>query len=499
MNMKKILPVLMFVTAPVIGVDAQNQSGLDLSNLDRTVKPVDDFYQFATGGWQKSHPLPAAYSRYGSFDMLQENVNKQVNSILTTLTKKKYKEGTTERKLSDFYKLALDSARRDREGIAPVKPLLNEIEAAGNMKSLHELQLKYADFGYGVPFSMYFAADEKNVTMNILTLSQGGLTLGQKDWYVNNDKATEAIREAYQKHIVRMFRLYGFTESQAEAREKAVFRFETMLALVSKSNTELRDPQANYNKMTLKQFEENYPNIPLVALTEAQGIKPNCIQDIDVCQPAFFTGYDRLLSMLTVDELKAVMEWDVIMNSASCLTSEIREANFDFFGKTMSGRKVDYPLWKRATSQVEKAMGEALGKMYCERFFPASSKKMMEELVHNLQVSLGQRIDAQTWMSDSTKANAHKKLDKFYVKIGYPDKWTDYSKLTIDPSKSFYENVLNTRRFALQKMIADKAGKPVDRDEWYMTLQPTRFASRQASFSVRSSTLKPMQPSTMEQ
>ena len=471
MNMKKFLPVLMFVTAPVIGVDAQNQSGLDLSNLDRTVKPVDDFYQFATGGWQKSHPLPAAYSRYGSFDMLQENVNKQVNSILTTLTKKKYKEGTTERKLSDFYKLALDSARRDREGIAPVKPLLNEIEAAGNMKSLHELQLKYADFGYGVPFSMYFAADEKNVTMNILTLSQGGLTLGQKDWYVNNDKATEAIREAYQKHIVRMFRLYGFTESQAEAREKAVFRFETMLALVSKSNTELRDPQANYNKMTLKQFEENYPHIPLVALTEAQGIKPNCIQDIDICQPAFFTGYDRLLSMLTVDELKAVMEWDVIMNSASCLTSEIREANFDFFGKTMSGRKVDYPLWKRATSQVEKAMGEALGKMYCERFFPASSKKMMEELVHNLQVSLGQRIDAQTWMSDSTKANAHKKLDKFYVKIGYPDKWTDYSKLTIDPSKSFYENVLNTRRFALQKMIADKAGKPVDRDEWYMTPQ----------------------------
>ena len=469
--MKNFLPMLMFVTAPVMGVDAQNQSGLDLSNLDRSVKPVDDFYQFATGGWQKNHPLPAAYSRYGSFDMLQENVNKQVNSILTTLSKKKYKAGTTERKLSDFYKLALDSARRDREGLAPVKPLLDEIEAAPNIKSLHDLQLKYADFGYGVPFGMYFGADEKNVTMNILTLSQGGLTLGQKDWYVNNDKATAAIREAYQRHIVRMFRLYGFSETQAEAKAKAVFRFETMLALVSKSNTELRDPQANYNKMTLKQFEENYPNIPLAALTEAQGVKPEYIQDMNVCQPAFFTGLDRLSSMLTADELKALMEWDVIMNSASYLSSEIRKANFDFFGKTMSGRKVDYPLWKRATTQVEKAMGEALGKMYCERFFPASSKRMMEELVRNLQVSLGQRIDAQTWMSDSTKANAHKKLDKFYVKIGYPDKWTDYSKLTIDPSKSFYENVLNTRRFALKKMIADKAGKPVDRDEWYMTPQ----------------------------
>lgn len=469
--MKNFLPMLMFVTAPVMGVDAQNQSGLDLSNLDRSVKPVDDFYQFATGGWQKNHPLPAAYSRYGSFDMLQENVNKQVNSILTTLSKKKYKAGTTERKLSDFYKLALDSARRDREGLAPVKPLLDEIEAAPNIKSLHDLQLKYADFGYGVPFGIYFGADEKNVTMNILTLSQGGLTLGQKDWYVNNDKATAAIRKAYQRHIVRMFRLYGFSETQAEAKAKAVFRFETMLALVSKSNTELRDPQANYNKMTLKQFEENYPNIPLAALTEAQGVKPEYIQDMNVCQPAFFTGLDRLSSMLTADELKALMEWDVIMNSASYLSSEIRETNFDFFGKTMSGRKVDYPLWKRATTQVEKAMGEALGKMYCERFFPASSKRMMEELVRNLQVSLGQRIDAQTWMSDSTKANAHKKLDKFYVKIGYPDKWTDYSKLTIDPSKSFYENVLNTRRFALKKMIADKAGKPVDRDEWYMTPQ----------------------------
>ena len=345
MNMKNFLPMLMFVTAPVIGVSAQNQSGLDLSNLDRSVKPVDSFYQFATGGWQKSHPLPAAYSRYGSFDMLQENVNKQVNSILTTLSKKKYKVGTTERKLSDFYKLATDSVRRDREGLAPVKPLLDEMEAANNIDALRALQLKYADFGYGIPFGTYFGADEKNVTMNILTLSQGGLTLGQKDWYINNDKATAAIREAYQKHLVRMFRLYGFSESQAEAKANAVFRFETMLALVSKSNTELRDPQANYNKMTLKQFEENYPNIPLVALTGAQGVKPEYIQDMNVCQPAFFTGYDRLSSMLTADELKAIMEWDVIMHSASYLSSEIREANFDFFGKTMSGRKADYPLW----------------------------------------------------------------------------------------------------------------------------------------------------------
>lgn len=469
--MKQFLPMLMLVAAPAQGLMAQNQSGLDMTNFDKSVRPADDFYRYATGGWQKLHPLPAAYSRYGSFDMLQENVNKQVNSILTSLTKKKFKEGTTERKLSDFYKLAMDQDRRNKEGLAPVKPLLDEMEAAKTLDQLHDLQLKYAKIGYGVPFGSYFGADDKNVTRNILCLSQGGLTLGQKDYYLNNDKATSDIRDAYKKHLVRMFKLYGFSDTQASAKAADVFRAETELAIASKSNTELRDPQANYNKMSLKEFEDNYPNIPLCQMAEAEGVKLDYIREMNVGQPAFFTALNSLMALQTPDELRALMEWDVIQSSASYLTDEIRQANFDFFGKTMSGRKEEYPLWKRATNQVERAMGEALGKMYCERYFPASSKKMMEELVHNLQISLGERIDAQTWMSDSTKKNAHEKLDKFYVKIGYPNKWTDYSKLTIDPSKSYYDNVLATREFAVDKMIADKAGKPVDRDEWFMTPQ----------------------------
>ena len=471
MNMKQILPMLMLVAAPAQGLMAQNQSGLDMTNFDKSVRPADDFYRYATGGWQKLHPLPAAYSRYGSFDMLQENVNKQVNSILTSLTKKKFKEGTTERKLSDFYKLAMDQDRRNKEGLAPVKPLLDEMEAAKTLDQLHDLQLKYAKIGYGVPFGSYFGADDKNVTRNILCLSQGGLTLGQKDYYLNNDKATSDIRDAYKKHLVRMFKLYGFSDAQASAKAADVFRAETELAIASKSNTELRDPQANYNKMSLKEFEDNYPNIPLCQMAEAEGVKLDYIREMNVGQPAFFTALNSLMALQTPDELRALMEWDVIQSSASYLTDEIRQANFDFFGKTMSGRKEEYPLWKRATNQVERAMGEALGKMYCERYFPASSKKMMEELVHNLQISLGERIDAQTWMSDSTKKNAHEKLDKFYIKIGYPNKWTDYSKLVIDPSKSYYDNVLVTREFAVDKMIADKAGKPVDRDEWFMTPQ----------------------------
>ena len=472
MKMKQILPVLMFATVPACGAMAQNKSGLVLADLDKTVSPATDFYQFATGGWQKSHPLPAAYSRYGSFDMLQENVNKQINTILTDLSKKKYQAGTNERKLSDFYKMAMDSARRNQEGIAPVKPMLDEMEAAKTLEALRQVQLKYGKMGFGVPFGSYFGADDKNVTMNIFSVGQGGLTLGQKDWYVNPDKATSDIREAFKKHIVRMFELFGFNHADAQRKMQSVFRFETELALVSKSNVELRDPQANYNKMTLAQFEETYPNIPLKAYTQAEGIDTKYIQELIVGQPAFFAGLDKLLPLLTADDLRAIMEWDLIQGSASYLSDAVREANFDFFGKTMSGRKEDYPLWKRATNQVQGAMGEALGKMYCERYFPAQSKKMMEELVHNLQVSLSQRIDAQTWMSDSTKANAHKKLDRFYVKIGYPNRWTDYSKLTIDPSKSFYENVMAARFFAHDKHIAEKAGKPVDREEWHMTPQP---------------------------
>ena len=470
MKMKMIIPMMMIAAMPM-GVDAQNKSGLVMSNLDKTVKPADDFYQFATGGWQKNNPLPAAYSRFGSFDLLAENNNKQINGILTELQKKKYKTGTIEKKLSDFYKLALDVDARNKAGIAPVKPMLDEISAAQTKADLFKLQQKYADQSLGVDFDTYIGADDKNVTMNILNLSQGGLTLGQKDYYMNNDAATVSIREAYKKYIAKMFQLYGFSEAEAQQNAQRIFQHETSIALISKSRTELRDPQANYNKMTLKEFQQNYPNIPLEALCNAEGIKSEYIQEMIVGQPAFFAGIDKLNAAEDAQTLKALILWGVIQNSSAYLTDEIREADFDFFGKTMSGRQQDYELWKRAVNQVQSQMGEALGRMYCKKYFPESSKKMMEQLVKNLQVSLGQRIDAQTWMSDTTKQAAHKKLDKFYVKIGYPNKWTDYSKLTIDPSKSYYENVMACRKFRLAKSIEEKAGKPVDKDEWYMTPQ----------------------------
>lgn len=468
--MKKQLMMMALATMSLT-VAAQSGSGLKLENLDKKANPAEDFYRFATGGWQDKNPLPAAYSRFGSFDQLAKDNSKRINTILGDLLKKKFKPGSTEQKLSDFYKLAMDSVRRNKDGVKPVMALLDEMEAAKTKEDIKRLQLKYASFGYGVPFGSYFGADEKNVTMNILNLYQGGLTLGQKDYYVNNDAATIAIRDAYREHIVRMFKLFGFNEAQAQAKRDAIFRFETSLALISKSMTELRDPQANYNKMTLAQFKENYPNIPLEAMANAEGVKSEYIQEMVVGQPAFMAGLDKMLLSATAEDLKALMQWDALISAVPYLSDDVREANFEFFGKVMSGRKQDHPLWERATDQVENAMGEALGKMYCERYFPASSKKIMEQLVKNLQIALGQRIDAQKWMGQQTKDAAHKKLDNFYVKIGYPNKWKDYGELTIDPSKSYYENVQASRLFASKKHIEEKAGKPVDKDEWMMTPQ----------------------------
>lgn len=470
MKMKQIIPIMLIASAPLTGM-AQNKSGIVVDNLDKTANPTEDFYKFATGGWQKNNPLPAAYSRFGSFDQLQEDNNKRINAILSELLKKNYKAGTTEYKLSEFYKQAMDSVRRNEEGVRPVMPILNEMEAAKTLADLRKVQLNHPVAGYGIPLGYGFGADEKNAKMNILQISQGGLTLGLKEYYLDNDAATKTIRDAYKQHIVKMFKLFGFDEAAATAKRDAIMRFETSVALISKNRTELRDVEANYNKTTLEAFKNDYPNIPLEEMANAEGIKSEYLKDIVVGQPTFLAGVDKLLSVLTADDLRAIMEWDAILSAASYLSDDIQAANFEFFGKVMRGRQEDYPRWKRATNQVESQMGEALGKMYCERYFPASSKKRMEQLVKNLQIALGERIKAQDWMSDETKQAALDKLASFYVKIGYPNAWKDLSALNIDPAKSYYENVQACREFWDKFYIEKNAGKPVDREEWFMTPQ----------------------------
>lgn len=470
--MKHIIPVVLFAAAPMVaGAQAQLKSGIDLTNLDNSVRPADDFFQYACGGWMKKNPLPAAYSRYGSFDKLAKDNNERINSILTDLLKNTYPQGSTEQKLSDFYKLAMDSVRRNQDGVKPVMPLINELEGAKTVDALHALQLKYAAFGYGVPMGIGFGADEKNAKMNILNIYQGGLVLGQKEYYLDTDSATTAIRNAYKKHVVRMFQLFGFTEADAQKKMENILKVETALAKVSKSRTELRDVEANYNKMTLEEFEKSYPHVNLTKMLNAEGVKTEYFKEMVVGQPSFVKGADDVLAKMTADELRAYMEWDVILSAASYLSDDVQAANFDFFGRTMSGRKEDHPRWKRATSQVEGQMGEALGKMYVERYFPASSKERMEKLVKNLQVSLAERIKAQDWMSDATKQAALDKLNAFYVKIGYPNQWKDMSGLVIDPKLSYYENVQKCREFWNKWDIDYRAGKPVDKEEWFMTPQ----------------------------
>ena len=450
---------------------AELQSGIKLGDLDTSVRPADDFYEYACGGWMKNNPLPAAFSRFGSFDRLGEDNNKRINGILTELLNNTYAKGTTEQKLSDLYKMAMDSVRREKEGLQPVMSKLKALESAKTMKQLFAIQMEMAKYGNMEFYRAGLGADEKNASQNILSVNQGGLTLGMKDYYLENDEATTKIRNEYKKHIVRMFQAYGFSKSAATKKMKNIFALELELAKISKSRTELRDPQANYNKMTLKEFNQKYPNLKLEQLMNAQGLKSEFMQEMVVGQPAFMEGVNKILATMKPATLRDVMEWSVILSSTGCLNDAVREANFEFFGKVMSGRKQDHPAWRRATSQVENYMGQALGKIYVEKYFPAAAKERMTKLIKNLQIALGERIAAQDWMSDSTKVNALLKLNTFYVKVGYPDKWIDMSKLAIDPSKSYYENLLACRKFWNEYEIDHMAGKPVDIDDWYMDPQ----------------------------
>ena len=446
-------------------------SGLNQADFNKNVRPGDDFYEYACGGWMKNNPLPGAYSRYGSFDRLQEENDKRINGILKELQSNTYKKGTVEQKLSDLYKLAMDSTRRNKEGVAPLMPLIKKLEAAKTNKQLFEIQLSQAPYGEQEFFFGYFGADEKNAGQNILNLYQGGLTLGQKEYYLENDKATADIREAFKKHVVKMFQLFGFSKSAATKKMQNIMKVETALAKVSKSQTELRDVEANYNKMTLKEFESRYPNLPLVKVMNAKGIDTKYLQDMVVGQPEFLDGANKLVGSIKPAEYRDVLEWSFIEGSANFLDDKTAAENFDFYGKKKAGRKQNHPLWKRSTGQVERVMGEALGKIYAEKYFPEAAKQRMLTLIKNLQIALGERIAAQSWMDDSTKVNALLKLNTFYVKVGYPDKWTDLSGLEIDPAKSYYENMEECSKFWNAWRINHTVGKPVDRDDWHMNPQ----------------------------
>ena len=444
-------------------------SGIDMSDLDTSVRPGDDFYQYACGGWIKNNPLPATYSRYSKVEKLLANNQERIKAILEDLQTGSFADGSTEQKLADLYRLAMDSQRRNQQGVEPLMGIIGQMEQAATVEQLFQIQLQLVPENFYVFLAAYFAADEKNATQNILGVKQSGMGMGQKEYYL--DTATADIREAYKQTIAKMFKHFGFTEQQASQKMANVMHMETELAKVSRSQTELRNPEANYNKMSLAQFNAAYPHIQLEKQMNAMNVPSDCIQELVVGQPEFCAGVEQLMATMTADEYRDYMEWTEIRQYAEYLDDATEAIYFDFYERVMSGRQQDYPLWQRVSSQMDALMGEAVGKLYVEKYFPAAAKERMLKLVSNLQVALAQRIDAQEWMSAATKAAAKEKLAAFIVKVGYPDKWTDMSALHIDNSKSYLENVIQCVRFLNAENVKRCAGKPVDPTRWGMNPQ----------------------------
>ena len=451
--------------------ESSQKSGIDLANLDSTYLPGTDFYMFATGGWQKAHPLTDEYSRYGSFDVLQENNNKQLRELIEGVAAQQNEKGSVAQKIADLYNSAMDSVALNEHGLDEMEAFLAcdgyQTSAQITQDWLKQVWPKMLRQGVDGLMGFYIGADEKDSKNNILSIVQGGLTLGQKDYYLDQDPETAKIREAYVAYIRQLVSHVGFGETDAARISDDVMRIETRLAKASKSMTELRDPEANYHKMSYDQLKKDFAGIDWDAYLHIFGISG--LKDVIVGQPEAIHEVEKILAEETPEALQNVYLWHAIDMAAGYVDDESRNLSFAFWGTALSGKTQDRPRWKRAVSSVEGCLGEALGQLYVAKYFPPAAKERMEKLVANLQQALGERIDAQDWMSDETKKVAHEKLDAFYVKVGYPDKWTDYSTLQI--GNSYLQNILSCKEWAIQDMIAKHLNKPVDKDEWYMTPQ----------------------------
>ena len=443
-------------------------SGIDLANLDTTVAPGTDFYRYACGGWNDAHPLTDEYARFGSFEALGELSIEQVKTLLNELAAQQHEAGSVGQKIGTLYNVVMDSAKQNAEGINPLKADLERVAAVKDREELQDLLFDMHLKGMGNMFGFYVGADAKDSKNNIVSVGQGGLSLGQRDYYMDTDEKTVEIREKFKTHLVRMFTLFGNTEAEATRKANDVMEIETRLAAKFKSETEMRDPEANYKKMTLDEVKALCPDINWDKFFATMGI--NDLKQLDFGHPDQLKEINDVLATVPVEKLKTLLEWKTINSAANYLSDEVRDAQFDFFGKVLSGRQEQQPRWKRAINVVNGSLGEAVGEMYVKKYFPAEAKERMINLVKNLQVALSERIMAQEWMSDSTKAAAIEKLNTFYVKVGYPDKWKDYSSLEITDD-SYLANVRRINEWEMRDMVARNYNKPVDRDEWFITPQ----------------------------
>ncbi|MEE0521624.1 MAG: M13 family metallopeptidase [Bacteroidaceae bacterium] len=467
MKLKEILPVVAFAVAT--GVGAQT-AGIRMENMDQSYKPGEDFYGFACGGWMKNNPLSAEYARYGSFDALHELNNERVREIIESMAAQKNEKGSIAQKVGDLYTMYMDSVRQNAEGVKPVMKDLERVAKVKNKKQLMALvnEMNKEGVSFAELWGWYVGADMMSSTENLLEVYQSGFSQ-EREYYVEADEANKNILEAYKKHVVKMFMLVGESEKVAQKKMENVLKIETRMAKAGKTNAELRDAGANYHKMAFSDFVKEYDAMDWKTYFNNQGLTD--IDSLSVGQPESLKEAMAVLKDTDVEVLKDWLQWNILSSAGGLLGDKVFEESFDFNSRVLTGAKEPRPRWKRSVSAVNGVLGEAVGQLFVAKYFPAANKERMEKLVANLQVALGQRIDAQEWMSQETKKAAHEKLDAFRVKIGYPDKWRDYSSMNIDTKNSLYENRKEITKWALADMLARKWKKPVDPTEWYMTPQ----------------------------
>ena len=464
--MKKLilcmLPLMMLAACQNKG--GEKVPAIDLGNLDTSVAPGEDFYKYATRGWQEKNPLGAEYSRFGTFDQLRENNVTRLNDLFASMSTMKTKPGTVEQKIVDLYKQGLDSTRLNIEGAAPLQPHIAKIAEISSKEDFARALAKLHLDGEGGLFGAFVEADLMNSDSQILYISQGGLGIGDRDYYVKPENA--ALKEGYRIFLTKVLTLAGVDNAQSVADNTVAV--EDYLAENSWTREQERDFTKLYNPMSTAQIVAAYPGFDFAAFFEAGGIPEQ--EKIIVGEPSFFKALSDYVEATDLQVLKDYLLAHLVSGGCGALSDDFYAAQFDFYSRQMAGIQEHKPRWKRAMSVPNGVLGEAVGKMYVERYFPESSKKQMLTLVKNLQAALGQHIDSLDWMGDETKAKAHDKLSNFTVKIGYPDKWKDYSTLEVDPEKSYYENLRAASRWYVADNLS-KLGKPTDKTEWGMTPQ----------------------------
>jgi putative endopeptidase len=439
--------------------------GFSLGNLDRSCKPCDNFYEFAMGTWMKSNPIPAEYSSWGTFAQLRDNNLSAMHTVLEAAAKANAPAGSSEQKIGDFYQSCMDTGAIEAAGLKPIANELNAIEAIGDQKALETTIAKLQQQGVGALFRFGSGQDIKDSSRMIAQASQGGLGMPDRDYYFREDDKSKQLRADYEQHVARMFRMAGDAPDKAAAEAKTVMAIETALARASRTRVELRDPEKNYHPMPVAEASALTPDWPWERYLGEVGSPP--VDQVNIRQPEFFKQMNQELSAVSLPEWRIYLRWHVIHTSAPGLPDRFVEENFDFYERKLSGTQQMLPRWKRCVQSTDRNLGEALGQVYVEKYFPPAAKARAKEMVHNLIAALREDIPTLSWMGPETKKEALEKLEAFTVKIGYPDKWRDYSRLRIDRG-SYAENVRRSVEFEYARQLA-KIGKPVDRTEWNMT------------------------------